>query len=57
LHEATKTGWCSTPLTFSGDGDVRKLPQIERKQLLLDHIGENNIEMPVLYSEHLTGDG
>ncbi len=39
------------------DGDLRKLPQIERKQLLLDLIGENDIETPVLYSEHLTGDG
>jgi bifunctional non-homologous end joining protein LigD len=39
------------------DGDLRKLPQIERKQLLLDLTGENNIEMPVLCSEHLNGDG
>jgi bifunctional non-homologous end joining protein LigD len=39
------------------DGDLRRLPQIERKQLLLDLIGENNIEMRVLYSEHLIGDG
>jgi bifunctional non-homologous end joining protein LigD len=39
------------------NGDLRKLPQIERKQLLLDLLGENNIELPVLYSEHLTGDG
>ena len=39
------------------DGDHRKLPQIERKQLLADLLGENNIDMPVLYSEHLTGDG
>jgi hypothetical protein len=39
------------------DGDLRKLPQIERKQRLLDLLGENDIEMPVLYSEHLTGDG
>ena len=39
------------------DGDLRKLPQIERKQALLDLLGENDIELPVLYSEHLTGDG
>lgn len=39
------------------DGDLRKLPQIERKQALLDLIGENGIEPPVIYSEHLTGDG
>ena len=28
------------------DGDLRKLPQIERKQLLLDLLGENDIELP-----------
>jgi bifunctional non-homologous end joining protein LigD len=39
------------------NGDLRKLPQIERKQLLLDLLGENDIELPVLYSEHLVGDG
>src|SRR5882724_2679774 len=39
------------------DGDMRRLPQIERKQVLLDLLGENDIELPVLYSEHLTGDG
>ena len=39
------------------DGDQRQLPQIEHKQALLDLIGENGIETPVLYSEHLTGDG
>jgi bifunctional non-homologous end joining protein LigD len=39
------------------DGDLRKLPQIERKQTLLDLLGENSVELPVLYSEHLTGDG
>ena len=39
------------------NGDLRKLPQIERKQALLDLLGENDIELPVLYSEHLTGDG
>ena len=35
--------------------DLRKLPQIERKALL-DLLDENDIKMPVLYSEHLTGD-
>jgi bifunctional non-homologous end joining protein LigD len=39
------------------DGDLRKLPQIERKQMLGDLLGENEVEMPVLYSEHLSGDG
>ena len=39
------------------DGDLRKLPQIERKQMLADLMGENDVDMPVLYSEHLTGDG
>lgn len=39
------------------DGDLRKLPQIERKQALLDMLGENAIEEPVFYSDHLTGDG
>ena len=39
------------------DGDLRKLPQIERKQLLLDLLGGNDIGLPVLFSEHLVGDG
>ena len=39
------------------NGDLRKRPQRERKQLLLDLLGENDVELPVLYSEHLTGDG
>jgi bifunctional non-homologous end joining protein LigD len=39
------------------NGDLRKLPQIERKQMLVDLLGENDIELPILYSEHLTGDG
>ena len=39
------------------NGDMRRLPQIERKQALLDLLGENDIELPILYSEHLTGDG
>jgi bifunctional non-homologous end joining protein LigD len=39
------------------DGDLRKLPQIERKQALSDLLGENDIGLPIVYSEHLTGDG
>jgi bifunctional non-homologous end joining protein LigD len=39
------------------DGDQRKRPQLERKQALLELLRENDIELPVLYSEHLTGDG
>jgi bifunctional non-homologous end joining protein LigD len=39
------------------NGDLRKLSQLERKQALLDLLGENDIELPVLYSEHLVGDG
>src|SRR4051812_31837214 len=39
------------------DGDLRKLPQIQRKQLLADLVGENDVGPPVLYSEHLIGDG
>jgi bifunctional non-homologous end joining protein LigD len=39
------------------DGDLRKLPQIERKQALSDLLAENGIELPIIYSEHLIGDG
>jgi bifunctional non-homologous end joining protein LigD len=39
------------------DGDLRKLPQIQRKQALSDLLGENGIELPIIYSEHLIGDG
>ena len=39
------------------DGDLRKLPQEERKQMLSDLLGENDIGLPVIYSEHLIGDG
>ena len=39
------------------NGDRRKLPQLERKQLLLDLLGELDVELPVLSSEHLVGDG
>ena len=37
------------------NGDVRKLPQIKRKQALLDFLGANGVEMPVLYSESHRG--
>ena len=39
------------------NGDLRKLPQIERKQALLDLIGESETPHPVLFSKHLIGDG
>jgi bifunctional non-homologous end joining protein LigD len=39
------------------NGDMRHLPQIERKHALLALLGENGVELPVLYSEHLIGDG
>src|SRR6478735_8708443 len=39
------------------DGDLRKLPQIERKQALADLLGESDTPHPVLFSEHLTGHG
>jgi bifunctional non-homologous end joining protein LigD len=39
------------------DGDLRRVSQIERKQALSDLLGENGIELPIIYSEHLIGDG
>jgi bifunctional non-homologous end joining protein LigD len=39
------------------NGNLRGLPQIERKQVLSDLLVENDIELPVLFSEHLVGDG
>jgi bifunctional non-homologous end joining protein LigD len=39
------------------DRNLRSLPQSEHKQALLDLLRENDVELPVLYSEHLTGDG
>ena len=30
------------------NGDLRNLPQLERKQALLDLLGENDIELPIL---------
>jgi len=38
------------------DGDLRKLPQVERKEMLSDLLGENDIGLPVIYSEHLVAD-
>jgi hypothetical protein len=35
------------------DGDLRKVPQIERKQALRDILDENGVEAPVVSSEHL----
>jgi bifunctional non-homologous end joining protein LigD len=37
--------------------DLRKMPQIERKQVLRELFDNYGIEAPVVYSEHLTGDG
>jgi bifunctional non-homologous end joining protein LigD len=39
------------------NGDLRKLPQIKRKQMLADLLSENDIGLPIVYSEHLVGDG
>jgi len=53
-----RAGSSTTPSIFCGvTANLRTLPQIERKQRLLDLLGENDVELPVLYSEHLTGDG
>jgi bifunctional non-homologous end joining protein LigD len=39
------------------DRDLRMLPQIDRKRMLSDLLGENDVGLPVIYSEHLIGDG
>jgi bifunctional non-homologous end joining protein LigD len=39
------------------DGDLRKFSQVERKRMLSDLLGENDIGLPVIFSEHLIGDG
>jgi bifunctional non-homologous end joining protein LigD len=57
LPRVDRIGWSTTPSTSWCDGDLRKLPQSERKQPLLNLLGENGIEAPVVYSEHLVGDG
>jgi bifunctional non-homologous end joining protein LigD len=36
---------------------MRRLRQIERKQALADVLVENDVGHPIIYSEHLTGDG
>ena len=44
-------------LLWRDGDDLRKLPQIERKRALLRLFETYKLEAPVLYSEHLTGDG
>lgn len=39
------------------DGDLRNFPQIERKEALLDLLNESDTPPPVMFSEHLIGDG
>jgi bifunctional non-homologous end joining protein LigD len=39
------------------DRDLRKLPQVERKRMLSGLLGENDVGFPVIYSEHLIGEG
>jgi bifunctional non-homologous end joining protein LigD len=39
------------------DRDLRRLPQVERKRMLSGLLGENDVGLPVIYSEHLIGDG
>jgi hypothetical protein len=31
--------------------------QIERKQMLSDLLGEDDVDLPIIYSEHQIGDG
>jgi bifunctional non-homologous end joining protein LigD len=46
------------PSTFSGVTAIfANCLRIERKQMLSDLLGENDIGPPVVYSEHLIGDG
>jgi hypothetical protein len=43
----------AAPTFSSSKGGLRTLSQIERKQALLELLlGENDIGLPVLYSEH-----
>jgi bifunctional non-homologous end joining protein LigD len=44
-------------LLYLDGRDLRKTPQIERKQILKTIFEQHALEAPVLYSEHLTGDG
>src|ERR1700692_3488543 len=39
------------------DRDLRRLPQVERKRMLSDPLGAKDVGLPVIYSEHLIGDG
>jgi bifunctional non-homologous end joining protein LigD len=57
LPRAARTVWFYAFDLLWRDSDLRKLPQIERKQMLSDLLGENDIGPPVVYSEHLIGDG
>jgi hypothetical protein len=58
-------GECRWPRSFysggirvssGGDGDLRNLPEVERKQMLSDLLGEYDVGFSVTYSEHLIGD-
>ncbi|QHP74117.1 ATP-dependent DNA ligase [Bradyrhizobium sp. LCT2] len=37
--------------------DLRKMPQVERKRILKELFDTHGLEAPVLYSEHLVGEG
>ena len=53
--QAGRAGWSTTPLICSGGiATSASLPQIERKQVLLDLLGENDVELPgaVLRTSH-----
>src|ERR1700733_4125297 len=39
------------------DRDLRKLPQVERKRMLCELLGENDMGHWVIYSDHLVADG
>ena len=55
---AGRAGSSTTPsISCGGMATFASLPQLERKQLLLELLGENDVELPVLFSEHLVGDG
>jgi bifunctional non-homologous end joining protein LigD len=44
-------------LLWRDGNDLRKLPQITRKAELANLFDRYELEAPVLYSEHLVGDG
>ena len=55
---AGRAGWSTTPSIFSGGmATFASSRKSSASRLLLDLLGENDIELPVLYSEHLIGDG